>query len=187
VKGILFNKKEIWKDIDGYEGFYQVSNLGRVKSLERKVPLKNGKLRTYRERIKSQEEEKGYMRVNLYKNGKLKKFLVHRLVATAFHGPNDESMEVNHINGDTKDNRAENLEWVTTKENAHHKSTVLNRKPRGVYRTGISTWRAEIVFNQKHKVIGIFDNKSDAYRAFYNEYLKLRGVPPWDLNKYKTH
>jgi hypothetical protein len=162
---------EIWKDISGYEGLCQVSNLGRVKS---------------RKHLKKFEVEKGYLRVNLYKNGKLKKFLVHRLVAQAFHGEGKEGMQVNHINGETKDNRAENLEWTTVKENAQHKTTVLNKKPRGVYKVH-GKWAAQIVYDQKKKTIGTFKDKSMAYKAFYDKYLELRGVPPWDLNIYKTH
>ncbi|MGE8207823.1 NUMOD4 motif-containing HNH endonuclease [Heyndrickxia sp. NPDC080065] len=122
---------EIWKDILGYVGLYQISNLGRVKSVQRKVPFYGG-FRTYPEKIKVLEDLKGYKRVNLYKNSKLKKFLVHRLVAETLLGEQDETMQVNHINGITSDNRVENLEWTTVQENAHHKTTVLNKKPRGV-------------------------------------------------------
>lgn len=178
--------EEIWKDIKGYEGLYQISNLGRVKSLERRVPFGDS-YRSYPEKIKSQEIIKGYKRVNLYKKGKLKKFLVHRLVASSFINEQDGSMQVNHINGVTTDNRLDNLEWTTIKENANHKTTVLMKKPRGVYRTSENKWNAQIVFNQKNIALGTFANKSDAYKAFYDKYSELRKVPPWDINIYKTH
>lgn len=173
------SKKEVWKDVVGYEGLYQVSNLGRVRSFERKGTFT---------KIKVQETVKGgYKRVNLYKNGRLKKMLVHRLVAEAFLGTPDKDMQVNHINGIVDDNRLENLEWVTVKENANHKTTVLNKKPRGVYRAGKYGWSAQIVFNQKKINLGVFKNKQDAYKVFYQKYIELRGVPPWDLKIFKTH
>lgn len=182
--------EEYWKDIVGYEGLYQVSNFGRVKSLERKSHrLINGGVVTYPEKIKTLETVRsGYKRVNLYRDGKLKKYLVHRLVAFTFLGkPAHDEMQVNHKNGITSDNNVENLEWVTIRENANHKSTVLNKKPRGVYKAGKNGWSAQIVVNQRKTTIGTFKNKSCAYKAFYEKYLELRGTPAWDLNKYKTH
>ena len=101
---------EIWKDIAGCEGFYQVSNLGRVKSLW------NG-----REHImKLYTNNKNYLYVLLSQNGKQKPFLSHRLVAKAFIPNPENKPEVNHINGDKADNRADNLEWVTRAENLSH-------------------------------------------------------------------
>lgn len=123
--------EEIWKDIKGYEGLYQVSNLGNVKSLEKRV---NGKKchRVFKEKqLKPIETNKGYLRVKLCHKGKISKARVHRLVAETFiEKPN---LEVNHINGDKKDNRLENLEWVTGKENKEHarKLGLYNRKRRG--------------------------------------------------------
>lgn len=182
---------EIWKDIKGYEGLYQVSNLGRVKSLERRShKLSTGGVRVYKAAIKKPETMKlDYKRIHLYKNGKLRKWLVHRLVAEMFlDAPVEpiEKMHVNHINGVPSDNRVENLEWVTPNENCKHRSYALNRKPRGVYKVR-SRWKAEIVYDQKKVNIGTFDNKSEAYKEFYNKYIELYGVEPWDLNKYKTH
>ena len=114
--------KEIWKDIKGYEGMYQVSNLGRVKSLGRIVTRKNGRRLTIQERIlKPKPTQNGYLQVKLcYSSGKGKWFLVHRLVCEAFHKNPENKPEVNHINEDKLDNRACNLEWVTAKENCNH-------------------------------------------------------------------
>ena len=107
---------EIWKDIEGYEGLYQVSNKGRVKSL--------GNNKTRREKIlQPSENHKGYLRISLYKNGKQKKFLVHRLVAEAFL-PNPNNLpQVNHKIDDFEhrsDNRVENLEWCTAEYNNNY-------------------------------------------------------------------
>ena len=114
--------QEKWKDINGYEGLYQVSNMGRVKSLERAVPSKNGSKRTIRERIlKSRITPNGYSQVFLFngrRKGKL--LLVHRLVCEAFHENPENKPEVNHINENKLDNRACNLEWVTRKENCNY-------------------------------------------------------------------
>ncbi len=117
--------KEIWKDVRGYEGSYQVSNFGRVKSLGR-YKENHSKLQYIPERIKTLHEridkgkQTGYLVTILYKNNNGKNCYVHRLVAEAFV-PNPENKQtVNHINGDKHDNRAENLEWNTYQENNIH-------------------------------------------------------------------
>ena len=104
---------EVWKDIVGYEGKYQVSNIGRVKSLNYK--------RTGKEKIlKNRVDNDGYMCVNLHKDGKLKSFLVHRLVAMAFVDGYEEGLVVNHID-ECKDNNVwTNLEWVTQQDNINY-------------------------------------------------------------------
>ena len=105
--------KEIWRDIDGYEGRYQVSDQGRVKSLERKGRRK--------ERIlKPGLDKDGYLLVNLWAGGKQKNHKVHRLVCQAFHENPDGKPCVNHIDENKTNNCASNLEWCTHKENNTH-------------------------------------------------------------------
>lgn len=113
--------KEIWKDIVGYEGFYQVSNLGRVKSLDRTFERKDGK--PYFQKgciIKLKANIHGYKQVNLYRIGKRKTITIHRLVATTFINNEYGKPEINHKNGIKTDNMVYNLEWVTRKENVVH-------------------------------------------------------------------
>ena len=113
--------KEEWRDIAGYEGLYQVSNMGRVKSLERTVTRKNGRKLSVKEWIlKPETIHNGYLRVALEDSGKRKRFLIHRLVCEAFLENPKNKPEVNHINEDKSDNRACNLEWVTKEENINH-------------------------------------------------------------------
>ena len=132
---------ELYKDILGCEGIYQVSNLGNVKRLvgyqckaERILkPIDNGF---------------GYLSVSLSINGKVAQLYVHRLVATAFIlnvSSNPKVNQVNHINGIKNDNHFENLEWVTSSENHRHKYDVLKQKGANTGRLGALSGRSKPV------------------------------------------
>lgn len=109
---------EIWKDIAGYEGLYQVSNLGRVKSLPRELKRFAGRKCITKERIlTAHPNSKGYLRVQLKKDGTEERRFLHRLVAEAFIPNPDSKGEVNHLDNVPTNNGVENLEWVTHKEN----------------------------------------------------------------------
>lgn len=111
---------EEWRDIKNYEGRYQVSSMGRVKSLERKIPHWRGGERIQKERIlEPATTYHGYLRVGLHAGGKQKMLMVHRLVCEAFHENPDNKQQVNHVNEDKTDNRAYNLEWSTPRENCN--------------------------------------------------------------------
>lgn len=119
---------EIWKDVIGFEGIYQVSNLGRVKSLKRTKKDTIGRVREYPEIVlKQMLSEKGYLQVNLYILSRNVPQRVARVVAQSFIPNPENKSQVNHINGIKTDNRVENLEWNTSLENIRH-SIVNNIK-----------------------------------------------------------
>lgn len=125
---------EIWKPVPGYEGFYEVSSIGRVKSLRdnhnklREIIRKPRKTRT------------GYMDIGL----KNKHFLVHQLVMLAFVGPPPQGLEINHKNGNKTDNRLENLEYVTKSYNKTHSNRLgLSRQPDPSH-PGVTNGRAKL-------------------------------------------
>ena len=127
--------EEIWKDIVGYEGLYQVSTLGRIKSLSRRVW--NSGMNCYRNQYERFltliPDKKGYLRVNLSKEGRLKQLLVHRIVIIAFLENPNNLPQVNHINEITSDNRINNLEWCTNLHNCNF----------GNHNSKVSTFQSE--------------------------------------------
>ncbi len=111
---------EIWKDIEGYEGLYQVSNMGRVKSLERTQPYNRNKNKYYKKIaskiLKQEPRPNGYLKVSLSKDKKQKDVSIHRLVAEMFIPNSENKPTVDHIDTIKTNNRVENLRWATQKE-----------------------------------------------------------------------
>lgn len=160
---------EIWNDIPEYKGFYQASNLGRIKGLAR-VTTHNHKIEEYI--LTPQITKNGYLQVGLSKNNHQKIFLIHRLVAICFIECKYGKDFINHINLIKTDNRVENLEWVTKRENSVH--FCLTKKTTSNY-TGVSKrlkkWAAQIYHNKKTVYIGTFQTELEASEA-YNNYIK---------------
>ena len=156
--------EEIWKDIEGYEGVYQVSNLGKVKNIVNNKELKQ-----------SLDTNK-YFRCAL--NSKTK--TVHRLVALAFVSKTEGKPFVNHIDGNNHNNCASNLEWVNPRENMCHR--YINKKRTSKF-IGVSyssgKYRANIAFSTKQIYLGRYDTEIEAYQARVN-YEKEHGIK----NKY---
>ena len=113
--------EEIWEDIEGFEWLYQISSLGRVKSLERKIKGKCGSIHTKKEKLrKISKDTGGYLYVPISNEFEKKNYLIHRLVAEAFL-PNPENLpQVNHKNEDKTDNNVNNLEWCTREYNNNY-------------------------------------------------------------------
>ena len=129
---------EVWKDVKGFEGLYEVSNLGNVRSLKRNKILKPECLK------------KGYLRVKLF-GVVIKRFQVHRLVAESFISNPENKPQVNHINGIKTDNRVENLEWCNNSENQKHAFKIgLSKIRRGVNAPNRKLTEKDVMFIRKH-------------------------------------
>lgn len=130
---------EEWRDIPGYEGYYQVSSRGRVRGVTRAVEYIDGRRRMVCGIIRKVYIKRGgYPQTSLRKDGKGRSWDVHTLVALAFIGPRPEGMEVRHLNGNPADNRPENLRYGTSSENSYdvvthgrHPKTRRTHCPRG--------------------------------------------------------
>lgn len=122
---------EIWKDIPNFEGLYQASNLGRIKSLARSYTICNSAIVNKGEAImKPQQNPDGYCTIELNYKGKSTRMPVHRAVALAFIPNPDKKPQIDHINTIRNDNRVENLRWVTCIENHSNPLSIINRRNR---------------------------------------------------------
>lgn len=151
---------EIWVDIPMYTNVYQVSNLGRVKSLDRIIENKKNQIQRYKGRLISPRlSSKGYYQVSLSENNKTSMFSVHRLVMLGFKGYSE--LPVDHINRKTTDNRLENLRYLT------HNLNVLNKESKGYWwNKRINKWQSKIQIDNKPIHLGVFDNELDAQLAY---------------------
>jgi hypothetical protein len=160
--------KEIWKDIFGYEGYYQISSFGRLKALPRKIITKNGVIRCYKERIRDiYAKQTGYYGTPLNRDNGKKYILVHRLVAETFIPNPDNKPEINHIDGNKMNNNFANLEWVTSKENHLHAQRIGLKK----HWTGINNPNNKLTMNNVSRIRQLYSsglytqqNLADSYR-----------------------
>lgn len=163
---------EIWKAIQGYEGFYQISNLGKIKSLSRKI-LNNKGFYISKERLLNPSINKdGYFAVCFCKNKKQSVKKVHQLLAMAFlnHTPNGYTLVVDHINCNTLDNRLENLQVITNRENLSKDKKNKTSKYTGVsWDKSKNKWVSQIIINSKHNFLGRFNTEEEASEAYQNK------------------
>jgi len=162
---------EIWKDVKGYEGLYQVSNLGRVKSLNRKIIYKNGSVYFYKEKIKKLTLNKrhGYLWVRLSKKSKATSKKVHKIVAESFlnHIPNGHKKVIDHIDNNKLNNSLKNLQIITQRENSSKDKKNKSSNFTGVYWNKKSKkWHSQIKIKSKKKHLGNFDKEYDAHLAY---------------------
>lgn len=146
---------EVWKDIEGFEGKYQVSNMGNVRSFSR---WKNGNI------LKPGTNGSGYFYVQLVKDGRKNVIVrvIHRLVAIAFIENPDNLPEVNHIDGNKKNNNVENLEWVSRERNIQHAFDIgLIPRRMGKLRPNAKTVLQK---DKNGKIIKIWDSVADIHR-----------------------
>lgn len=155
-------ENEIWKDVKGYEGLYQVSNLGRVKSLKfnKEKILKPGVNST------------GYYNVLLYKDSIAKSVKVHQLVAIAFlnHNPCGYKIVVDHLNNNPLDNKLENLQMITARENTSKDKKNKTSKYKGVsWYESTQKWEVKIRIKSKKLHLGYFNCELAAHQAYQNK------------------
>lgn len=162
--------KEIWKDIPDYEGSYQASNLGRIKSLK-KYRGSNDNI------LKLCHDTKGYLQVLLSLNNKKETIKVHQLVAMAFlnHTRCKYRLVINHKDFNIINNNVNNLEIITSRENSNKKHIKSSSGYTGVvYNKRLKKWSAQIFINGRLKHIGVFINEIEAHNAYQYEFKKIK-------------
>lgn len=168
---------EVWKDIEGYNGDYQVSDLGRIKSVYRLI-TRNGVHRQRKERIFLPHSKKGYLHVRLIKDGEYKNYRVHRLVMAAFKG--ESKLTIDHINGVKWDNRLENLRYCTNRQNNVFHQIKSGKNLTGAYKIK-NRWSSIISFKRKPIYLGCYKTAEEAHQRYLEESKKLHEIEMREL------
>lgn len=151
---------EIWKDIKGYEGVYQVSTTGRVKSLARLIKKEKGTWNLKERILVANVDCLGYHRAGFSQRKQRKYFGIHRLVAEAFIPNPDNKKEVNHIDGNKSNNHVNNLEWATRSENMKH--AVDNGLVTHLKKSSDNKKKKIYQFNRRGELIKVFNSLGEA-------------------------
>jgi len=164
-------ENEIFLEIKDYENLYHISNFGNTKSLLKIRPCGKHKFvdRIYEEKIlKNFTDKRGYIYITLSKDGVSKKYLLHRLIAESFIENKNNLPYDNHINGIKNDNRIENLEWVSARENNCHYSNLKKNKTSNYIGVNFdlrtNKWRSQIQFDGKKVHLGYHTTQEEAYQ-----------------------
>jgi len=183
-------KNEVWKPVKNYDGIYEVSNLGNVKSLDR-IEFVSG-VNYFRKRkgrlLKPRLHRDGYIKCCLLKNGRSRTRMVHQLVAEVFlnHIPNGHKLVVNHINFIRADNRLENLEIVTQRENANLKHIRSSSKYVGVnYNSRLKKWGSRITISKNTVYLGTFDTELEASKYYENALIAIKNNEEIQIKKFE--
>lgn len=178
------DSKEVWKDVIGYEEIYQVSNLGRIKSVDRVAKHKFGTM-NLKERILKPGVVKGYFNVILTNSfGALNNCKVHTLVAESFLGPRPKDCIVDHIDNNSKNNFEVNLQYITVRENLTKDKMGTSKYP-GVYVTSSGRFRATIKLIDKHSIFLIETREELRASQHYAIALKLSNMYCGDRDKFR--
>jgi len=169
--------KEVWKDIPGYEGLYQASNMGLIRSLERTIITSRGAKNLKPIQMKLSINSRMYLVVGLRKNKKTKTFKVHQLITMAFlnHKPCGQKLVVDHINEDKLDNRLSNLRLITHRENLSRYKNVSSKYAGVYFEKKSNKWRSRISINNKLISIGSFDCELKAAKAYQDKLKEITG------------
>ena len=163
---------EEWRPIEGYEGLYEVSNTGRVRSLDRFIVDSLGHKRFYKGKVLIPVKSNlGYLFVGLYCNEKNKRYLVHRLVAQAFIENPDNLPEINHKDEDKTNNSVENLEWCTAKYNLSYGTRNIRRRETAIKNgswTGLSRKESMKKYYQENRD-RICERQKEYNRKYYQD------------------
>lgn len=172
------NCEDIWLPVVNYEGLYEISSMGRVRSLDR-LKKNKGEYILKGKILKVHLLKSGYYSIRLTKNGKGSLKLIHQLVAQSFlnHTPNGHILVVNHKDFNRLNNIVENLEITTTRNNCNRKHLKSTSKYVGVsYYKNIGKFVSQIRINGKLKYLGAFENEIDASNAYQKALIKINEI-----------
>ncbi len=160
---------EVWKDIPEYEGLYQVSNLGKVRSLNYN---KTGKSKV----LKTPMNSHGRNICTLYFNGKKTSFYTYVLVAYSFlnHKPKTSKLVIDHIDNNPKNDKLYNLQIITVRENCSKDKKGISKHTGVTWNKSSGKWLAQIQINGKYKYLGSFTDEKEAAQAYQNELNKIK-------------